>query len=62
MKLVHKLLVTEEEKEKLEWAMDWYDDNHDMLQDYGINTGQDLYDIIDQVLMDCEVSEEAEED
>ena len=62
MKLVHKLLVTEEEKEKLEWAMDWFDKNRFQLDDYGINTGQDYYDIIDQVLMDCEVSEEAEED
>ena len=62
MKIVNKLLLTKEEQEKLGWALDWFDQNRLELEDYGINIGQDYYDIIDQVLSDCEVSEEAEED
>lgn len=62
MKIVKKLLLTEEEEEKLLWAVNWFDQNRFQLQDYGINTDEDYYDIIDAVLMDCEVSEEAEED
>ena len=62
MKIVKKLLLTEEEREKLEWAKDWYDYHDEALKDYGIDITDDLYDIIDQVLEDCEVSEEAEED
>lgn len=62
MKIVQKLLLTKEEEEKLDWAMRWFDDHRLQLEDYGINIGQDYYDIIDQVLSDCEISEEAEED
>lgn len=62
MKIVKKLLLTEEEEAKLQWVIDWYDDHDDMLQEYGIDITDDLYDIIDQVLEDCEVSEETEED
>ena len=62
MKIVKKLLLTKEEEEKLQWAIDWFDQNHFQLQEYGIDTGEDYYDIIDAVLTDCEVSEEAEED
>ena len=62
MKIVKKLLLTEEEEAKLQWVIDWYDDHDDMLQEYGIDITDDLYDIIDQVLEDCEVSEEDEED
>ena len=62
MKIVKKLLLTKEEEEKLQWAIDWFDQNRFYLEDYGINIGEDYYDIIDAVLMDCEVSEEAEED
>lgn len=62
MKIVKKLLLTEEEEAKLQWVIDWYDDHDDMLQEYGIDITDDLYDIIDQVLEDCEVSEEGEED
>lgn len=62
MKIVKKLLLTKEEEEKLDWAMRWFDNNRFQLEDYGIDVGQDYYDIIDEVLMDCEVSEEAEED
>ena len=62
MKIVKKLLLTEREEEKLQWVIDWYDEHDDTLQAYGIDITDDLYDIIDQVLADCEVSEEAEED
>ena len=62
MKIVKKLLLTEREEEKLQWVIDWYDDHDETLKDYGIDVADDLYDIIDQVLSDCEVSEEAEED
>ena len=62
MKIVKKLLLTEREEEKLQWVSDWYDDHDETLKDYGIDVADDLYDIIDQVLSDCEVSEEAEED
>ena len=62
MKIVKKLLLTEEEEAKLQWVIDWYDDHDNTLQAYGIDVTDDLYDIIDQVLEDCEVSEEAEED
>ena len=62
MKIVKKLLLTEREEEKLQWVIDWYDDHDETLKDYGIDIADDLYDIIDQVLSDCEVSEEAEED
>ena len=62
MKIVKKLLLTEEEEKHLQWVIDWYDDHDDTLQAYGIDITDDLYDIIDQVLADCEVSEEAEED
>ena len=62
MKIVKKLLLTKEEEEKLQWAIDWFDQNRFQLQDYGIDVGEDYYDIIDAVLSDCEVSEEAEED
>ena len=62
MKLVKKLLITEEEEKHLQWVIDWYDDHDDMLEAYGANVGNDLYEIIDQVLAYCEVSEEAEED
>lgn len=62
MKIVKKLLLTEEEEEKLQWAIDWFDQNRFQLEDYGINISEDYYDIIDAVLMDCEVSEEDEED
>lgn len=62
MKIVKKLLLTEEEEAKLQWVIDWYDDHDDALQAYGIDITDDLYDIIDQVLVDCEVSEKAEED
>ena len=62
MKIVKKLVLTEEEEEKLQWAIDWFDQNRFQLEDYGINIEEDYYDIIDAVLMDCEVSEEAEED
>ena len=62
MEIVKKLLLTKEEEEKLQWAIDWFDQNQFQLQDYGINTGEDYYHIIGAVLMDCEISEEAEED
>ena len=62
MKIVKKLLLTKEEEEKLQWVIDWYDEHDEALQAYGIDITDDLYDIIDQVLSDCEVSEEAEED
>ena len=62
MKIVKKLLLTEEEEAKLQWVIDWYDSHDNTLQAYGIDITDDLYDIIDQVLVDCEVSEEAEED
>ena len=62
MKIVKKLLLTEREEAKLQWVIDWYDDHDSALQEYGIDITDDLYDIIDQVLADCEVSEEAEED
>ena len=62
MKIVKKLLLTEREEEKLQWVIDWYGDHDETLKDYGIDVTDDLYDIIDQVLSDCEVSEEAEED
>ena len=61
MKIVKKLLLTEREEAKLQWVIDWYDDHDEVLQGYGINVTDDLYDIIDQVLADCEVSEEGEE-
>ena len=61
MKIVKKLLLTEREEAKLQWVIDWYDDHDEVLQGYGINVTDDLYDIIDQVLEDCEVSEEGEE-
>ena len=61
MKIVKKLLLTEREEEKLQWVIDWYDDHNETLKDYGIDITGDLYDIIDDVLMDCVVSEEAEE-
>ena len=62
MKIVKKLLLTKEEEEKLQWVIDWYHDHDETLKDYDIDVTDDLYDIIDQVLSDCEVSEEAEED
>ena len=62
MKIVKKLLLTEREEAKLQWVIDWYDEHDEELQAYGIDVTDDLYDIIDQVLLDCEVSEEAEED
>ena len=61
MKIVKKLLLTEREEAKLQWVIDWYDDHHDALQAYGIDVTDDLYDIIDLILSDCELSEEAEE-
>ena len=61
MKIVKKLLLTKREEEKLQWVIDWYDDHYETLKDYGIDITGDLYDIIDDVLIDCEVSEEAEE-
>lgn len=62
MKIVKKLLLTEEEEKHLQWVIDWYDDHDNRLQAYGIDVTDDLYDVIDQVLLDCEISEEAEED
>ena len=62
MKIVKKLLLTEKEEAKLQWVIDWYHDHEDALQAYGIDLEDDLYDIIDRVLSDCEISEEAEED
>ena len=62
MKIVKKLLLTKEEEEKLQWARNRYNEQDEALQAYGIDTTDDLYDIIDAVLTDCEVSEEAEED
>ena len=62
MKIVKKLLLTEREEEKLQWVIDWYGEHDEALEAYGIDITEDLYDIIDQVLSDCEVSEEAEED
>ena len=62
MKIVKKLLLTGEEEKHLQWIIDWYDNHDNALQAYGIDVTDDLYDIIDQVLADCEVSEEAEED
>ena len=62
MKIVKKLVLTEREEAKLQWVIDWYDEHDEALQAYGIDITDDLYDIIDQVLSDCEVSEEAEED
>ena len=62
MKIVKKILLTEEEQEKLHWIIDWYNDHDNMLQESGINVGKDLYEIIEDVLLDCEISEDAEED
>ena len=62
MKLVKRLLITEEEEKHLQWVIDWYHDHDNTLQVYGIDITDDLYDIIGQVLADCEISEEAEED
>ena len=62
MKIVKKLLLTKEEEEKLQWTINWYNEHDEALQAYGIDTTDDLYDIIDAVLTDCKVSEEAEED
>ena len=61
MKLVKRLLITEEEEKHLQWIIDWYDEHHDMLLQV-LDITADLYDIIDLVLADCEISEEAEED
>ena len=62
MKIVKKILLTENEEAKLQWVIDWYDDHDEALKDYGIDITDDLYDIIYNVLSDCEVSEKAEED
>ena len=61
MKIVKKILLTEEENEHLQWIIDWYNDHDEALQENGIDVTNDLYDIILD-LLDCEVSEEAEED
>ena len=62
MKIVKKLLLTEREEAKLQWVIDWYDEHDEALQACGIDITDDLYDIIYQVLSDCDISEEAEED
>lgn len=62
MKLVKRLLITEEEEKHLQWVIDWYNSHDDMLEAYGVNVENDLYEIIGQVLMEGEISEEAEED
>ena len=62
MRLVKRLLITEEEEKHLQWVIDWYNSHDDMLEAYGVNVENDLYEIIGQVLMEGEISEEAEED
>ena len=61
MKIVKKILITEEEKKHLQWIIDWYNSHDEALYENGIDTTNDLYDIILD-LLECEVSEEAEED
>ena len=62
MKIVKKILITEEEEKHLQWIIDWYNDHDNMLQECGINVEEDLYEIIADILLDGEVSEEGEDD
>ena len=50
MKNKKNLILTKEEKEKLEWVIDWYYENWCRLDSYGININEDLFDIILAVL------------
>ena len=50
MKNKENLILTKEEKEKLEWVIDWYYENWCRLDSYGININEDLFDIILAVL------------
>ena len=50
MKNKENLILTKEEKEKLEWVIDWYHENWCRLDSYGFNINEDLFDIILAVL------------
>ena len=50
MKLVKHFLLTQEEQERLQWVLDWYDKHLEIIKDSGINVDEDLYYIIEDVL------------
>ena len=50
MEFKETLVLNEEEKEKLEWVIDWYTEYWERLKSYGIDTNEDLYYIIVSVL------------
>lgn len=54
MEIKDNLVLTEEEKEKLQWTIDWYSEYWERLRSYGIDTNEDLYYIIVSVLKENE--------
>ena len=54
MKFKENLILNEEEKEKLEWVIDWYSEYWEKLKSYGIDTKEDLFYIILSVLKENE--------
>ena len=54
MEIKDNLVLTEEEKEKLQWTIDWYSEYWERLRSYGIDTNEDLYYIIISVLKENE--------
>ena len=54
MEFKENLILNEEEKEKLEWTIDWYSEYWERLKSYGIDTNEDFYYIILSVLRENE--------
>ena len=54
MEFKENLILNEEEKEKLEWTIDWYNEYWERLKSNGIDTNEDLFYIILSVLRENE--------
>ena len=54
MEFKENLVLNEEEKEKLEWIINWYSEYWERLKSYGIDTHEDLFYIIVSVLKENE--------
>ena len=54
MEFKENLILNEEEKEKLEWTIDWYNEYWERLKSHGIDTDEDLFYIILSVLRENE--------
>ena len=54
MEFKENLILNEEEKEKLKWTIDWYNEYWERLKSHGIDTDEDLFYIILSVLRENE--------